>query len=524
VTKKLFVDSMASKVRICQISSLDIMSINNEFKTDTSSYAISSISSPATHGIANSNSFHDRYQIRTQSSYFHDDDSAFSAHQLNQHLAHDLRDRVTQVGENLAGLIFPDVAFGFPINDQFVGNFYGSFISPGGILNPVNFNDDSSTAVFLNRMISTIAGYLDATKQVSLKPLRYFTAVHSAKPLEGHAFRRKPDNILIRLVDGYLQDGPFGWSDTQALVEHTREKKPPIRMTETVSVKSYLTFCCQPERDYVVCLCITGEGFHIVTTDHVGQVETDVIPFDRNVSTLIFFRMVMGLAFLPDTYLGADTSITRGKVGKRSNVTLAETYKPFPYDNPNPSIMLFALPPGLSANDPLSVTSTLASPDNDCEITQISIGTKVYKVIGLLFRSQALIGRATRAFLVQFPDGRQGVLKDSWITVEREPEADFLQGLDIPYGPDLVDHCILGKTDLFRKYPINPSPVNECREKRRIVTYPAGVHISDFSSLLELMFAFFDIVLCMCHFFIGFVMLAFLTFGCLSDSHIVLGN
>ena len=117
-------------------------------------------------------------------------------------------------------------------------------------------------------------------------------------------------------------------------------------------------------------------------------------------------------------------------------------------------------------------------------------------MICLLFRSQTLIGRATRAFLVEFRDGRRGVLKDSWITTDRESEADFLKGLNIPYGPDLIDQCKLRTTDIFRKYAIVGSEVKECREKRRIVTYPAGVHISDFSSLLELMFAFFDILLC----------------------------
>jgi hypothetical protein len=452
-----------------------------------------------------------QYEIRTQSSYLHDDGSVFEAHEINQLLEKDLTNRITQVGENLAGLMFPDVAFGFPINDQFVAEFHGTFISPGGILDQHNFNDDDSTAVFLNRMISTIAHFLDATNQISLKPLRYFTSINSTKALQGHAIKRKPDNILLHLVNGYLQEGPFHWRDPQALVEHTREKKAPKRLAETVSVKSYLTFCCQPERDFVICLCITGEGFHIVMTDHVGQVETDVIPFSRNVSTMVFFRMVMGFAFLPDSFLGFDTTMTRHQSLKHSNEVFAEKYKPFPYGNDKPSILLFASSPGLSSHHSSSVTSTPllpsvsspsvsstpVSPDSDKEISTISVGTNVYKVIRLLFRSQTLIGRATRAFLVQFPDGRYGVLKDSWITVERGLEAAFLQGLSIPYGPDLVDQCSLRKTDIFRKYPISPSLNNECREKRRIVTYPAGVHISDFSSLLELMFAFFDVVLCM---------------------------
>jgi hypothetical protein len=86
-------------------------------------------------------------------------------------------------------------------------------------------------------------------------------------------------------------------------------------------------------------------------------------------------------------------------------------------------------------------------------------------------------------------------LKDSWITVDRPQEAAFLQGLQIPFGPELVDHCVLRNTNTFRKCPIKQSLTYELREKRRAVMYPAGVHISDFTSLWELLVAFLDIVI-----------------------------
>ena len=89
----------------------------------------------------------------------------------------DLLNRVTEIGENLAGIMFPDTAFGFPINDQFVQNFYGSFLSTCGV-DSANFDDEISTATFLNGMISTVAHFLDATGQVPLKHLRYFTAAN----------------------------------------------------------------------------------------------------------------------------------------------------------------------------------------------------------------------------------------------------------------------------------------------------------------------------------------------------------
>jgi hypothetical protein len=339
-----------------------------------------------------------RYVIRTQSSYLHDDESICDAHHLNRLLGQDLKNRIAQVGESIAEELFPDDAFGFPINDRFVRNFKGSFISTGGILDPKNFYDDNSTAVFLNRMISTITHFLDDTKQVTLKPLRYFTAIHSTKPIGGHAFQRKPDNILVRLIDGYLREAPFRWSDSLALIEHTREKTPPIRMAETVTVKSFLTFCGQPERDYVVCLGITREGFHIAMTDHVGQLETDVIPFRFSSSTTTFFRMVMGLAFLPDTFLGLDTTINRREVGKRSKDSFAVTYKPFKtHGKFKPCLTLLASSPSHSADDSVAVTSTQVSPDGDDEISTISIGPNVYRVIRHMIESLLCINKAKTA-------------------------------------------------------------------------------------------------------------------------------
>jgi hypothetical protein len=318
-----------------------------------------------------------------------------------------------------------------------------------------------------------------------------------------------PDVMLTRLIDGYTREGPLRWQDVQALVEQTQEKKPPIWMPQAVSIKSYLTFCTQPERDYIPILCITGEGFHIVLTDHVGQIETDVIPFNRNSSTLIFFRMVMGLAFLPDSMMGLDTTIIRRELGVSSGKKFSDVYPPFDYEITRPSIQFLYPPSNQLSDPPLAVTHDAAPADRDQEFGSISIGSETYPILKFLFRTQTLIGRATSTFLVQLPDGRRGVLKDSWITTDRMTEASFLQGLDIPFGLKLINHCVLGNTSSFRDSPIKMSLNKEVREKRRIVTYPAGVHISDFASLWELMVAMLDVVIGMID--SGFFLAALLT-------------
>ena len=101
------------------------------------------------------------------------------------------------------------------------------------------------------------------------------------------------------------------------------------------------------------------------------------------------------------------------------------------------------------------------------------------------------------SFLVEFPDGTRGILKDSWGIDGRPTESAFIQGLEIPFGPSYIDSCSLRTTKLFQNCIVaNLLPIiDECRVKRRVVTSPAGVHISDFSSLWELMVSFLDIVI-----------------------------
>jgi Fungal protein kinase len=232
-------------------------------------------------------------------------------------------------------------------------------------------------------------------------------------------------------------------------------------------------------------------------TDRAGQVETDSITFDRTSTTLTFVRMVMGFAFLPDSYLGFDTTINRLDNGTpvpvSDNGEFKTAYPPFEYRISNP-IQTFVSDTSIGIIPP----PTASNGDYDASgdgIVNITVKSKTYEVIRLIFRAQTLIGRATRAFLVKLPDGRLGVIKDSWITTDRPTEASFLQGLNIPFGPEIIDHCVLGNTDTFRENPIRMPIIQERREKRRVVTYPAGVHISDFSSLWELMAAMLDVVI-----------------------------
>jgi len=119
----------------------------------------------------------------------------------------------------------------------------------------------------------------------------------------------------------------------------------------------------------------------------------------------------------------------------------------------------------------------------------------VYPVEKVIFMTRSMIGCATGAFLASSPDGKLVIVKDSWVTIDRPQEAVFIQDLAFHSCPVLIDSIVFQNTGTFRTLAICRSHVKDIREKRRTVIYPAGVHVSDFSSLWELMAAFLDIAL-----------------------------
>ena len=154
-------------------------------------------------------------------------------------------------------------------------------------------------------MIATINAFLQATKEPDLEnfqPQCYFTSLHSTRPIMGSKVKWKPDLVLIHLIDGCLRQGTLHWHNIQTLVKHTCEPKPLMWMPETVLSKSYQIFCSQPKRDFIITLCITAKGFHIVVADHSGMVKTDVIKITQYTSSV--FVRVFGISiFCPSLHM-----------------------------------------------------------------------------------------------------------------------------------------------------------------------------------------------------------------------------
>lgn len=437
------------------------------------------------------------YALRVQSSQF---DGVVGENECNIgiQLKKDLADRVCEAGHNLVDKIFPDDAFGFSINGRFMEYFNGIFLTPAGTINSKNFITEVKTAALLNRLITTAAHLLRASGLKHVKPLRYFSSLHANTPIPSEV-KRKPDIVLLRLVDDvYIRTGLVDWKEVQALVELTTSKDVPTRMAETVTEKNYLMFCAQPDKDFIISICMSGSGFQIVVSDHAGQIDTNVISYETN--PILFLRMVMGFAFLPDKWLGIDTTIIR-RISVQASSESKTFESMFPtlkkFDNASIDILNATT---LDMKTPFAITKELAKPGECTEFDTITIDGNTYKVLSVLFHSPSFIGRSTRVFLVRLPDGRQGVLKDSFITIDRRTEVSILKELTIPFGPEIIDHCILGNTASFRQSLYSPAKFLETREKRRIVTYPAGVHISDFSSLWELMVVFLDVAVGMSFF------------------------
>ena len=74
-------------------------------------------SAPEISSCANDSFLHTKYTIWTQSSHLHDDTSIVRVAELKTLLECDVQDRMIEVGDGIAADLFPDEAFGFPIND-----------------------------------------------------------------------------------------------------------------------------------------------------------------------------------------------------------------------------------------------------------------------------------------------------------------------------------------------------------------------------------------------------------------------
>jgi hypothetical protein len=87
--------------------------------------------------------------------------------------------------------------------------------------------------------------------------------------------------------------------------------------------------------------------------------------------------MVMGLAFLPDSFLGVDTTIIRCKLEIASSTKFQKEYSPYPYKSSAVPFLSLCGPHTVPLN-PLAITKTPAAEGFDKNLSTITISDIVY--------------------------------------------------------------------------------------------------------------------------------------------------
>jgi hypothetical protein len=308
--------------------------------------------------------------------------------------------------------------------------------------------NEKNVAVFLNQICESMA------KLTGAERTRDWNSGYCTTHLPGSPIIRKPDIILV----DKLRSSSVTWTSVRAIAEVTSQDGEPKRISNTVTDKSFIILTTQPDRVFVPILsfCGTSNNFSVrlTVTDRQGQLRSQPLKLGtpwRQVESLVFLRLLIGLCFAPKPVIGYD---------------------------------------------PTMLT------DEEDRVVSIISDSKKFEVINTIFESQSLVGRATRVWEVEFEKKRY-VLKDAWVEASRPiPEYELLKGLrgmkGVPQlfcGGNVVDGKTIISTGLIRGNGWGDS--NRIRIRRRTVSSSIGAHVASFSSKRELISILRDIVISM---------------------------
>jgi Fungal protein kinase len=466
---------------------------------------------------------HQKYIYRIQSGRLPDDNTPMGRLALDPHLARDLEGRENFGVSFLSEVLFKEEEyFGFTINREFLKNLQDGLLDQHMQIRLSLLHNEATAAFYLNHIISSIASWLRTRNYKIKEPQRYFTPEKANKPISG-PISRKPDLLLVPLVDGRpLLSDHISWEDVYGVIEMTTTSEFTRIMRNTCNTKRFLMGLYQGDRHFAPCISVYDKNFRFMVSDHAGDVHNSPQSFTGE-GTKVFFRIIIGLAFLDDSYIGLDPTMTRRKIpaDRVSDLKFEDIYLRIA----KPQFWRDVDAVRCMAQSPQSVgrVETLETPDaaeeqneallgeddeNDklVETTEddVSISTESksliasvickgvkYEVIKEIFRAQTFVGRGTRVWLVRQPKGKLLVMKESWIPPNQPREAHFLEGLQIPNGVRLIAEEVVLRTEPIR---VDVRASHECREKRRIILEPAGYHLSGFRTPFELLVVMRDIV------------------------------
>jgi hypothetical protein len=376
---------------------------------------------------------------------------------------------------NLAEAVFPDESLPFTIDQNLINKLVPKRPKrkrtkrPQSYLNkPPQEWSEANIGEWLNLIggalrevyKDAIGTYIDVDGNEVTLPERIWRSDYSGIHLEGSDIKRKPDLIL---VDKSYEEKSLTWSQVHALGEVTVSALSKNKtIIDTIYQKSFLITNTQENRNFVPSIYFTGkDSFTFEVCDRSGAVHSQTMKIANNQLTLL--RIITGLMFARPSNIGYDETI-------------------------------------------------------DCDIRGkakiIRVEKRKYDVIESLFKAESMRGRVTRCWRVARNEGdvqTHYVIKDSWADERRtQSEISTLErignlhssetfcglpklfsGEDVPvysYG-DLPGY----KSDSTTRRRAADSKV-EGRVHRRLLMQPVGKHITNCTSLKELVGGIIDAI------------------------------
>jgi len=374
--------------------------------------------------------------------------------QLSDALRKELAGNTLTSHSNLLERLLPRERLPFPVDEDLLkrlsapigthppiwDELESSFCQP-----PTDFGE-AAVCIWLNNIGTTMGLVLGRQCE------RLWWSGNCGEPLVDSSVHRKKDIVLLErnYRDQVSQGSLLGpkWAFVNAVAVVHRRPNADSELAD--SVKSYLTFLCQPHRRFTISLSFIDGQFSITVTDRVGQVRINPIDLVQpSIDNGLFLLRI--LAFL-----------------------------------------MFGRPKDIGLDPHFEI-------DLKGQVAAIECGNRRFEVLERIHALPSLFGRETQVWIVTH-DGVKYIMKDSWARedgihnevahLRRMASHKELKGRvpTLICGGDVVIDGINDSTNRYR------SGVCFHRVHRRIVTSPIGESIISFKSKREFIGAMISII------------------------------
>ncbi|KLO13796.1 hypothetical protein SCHPADRAFT_997111 [Schizopora paradoxa] len=222
--------------------------------------------------------------------------------------------------------------------------------------------------------------------------LRFWTSSTKDRAPRGEATKRKSDLMLV--AKGCMLDELYWWHclvSKEIKYDEVADEDSSDQIWQAVK----LIFRNQPNRMFVLGVKLVGTKMTLVYVDRSGMLVSS--SFDIHEDPISFLRVVVGLVYVSDEYIGFDTSVSIDKEGRG----------------------------------------------------HASLNGIKYSVEDVVYTKSGVFGRGTVCFKVTRGEGQSVTyaLKDAWVDVSRaQKEVEILRELNklnITHIPKIIDHAIV---------------------------------------------------------------------------------